>query len=99
MPFRTGRPRWETAEQRRSRVRNELLLAGGDPAAWPNAALAATTLARQAPRGTEPELLGADPHAELDGIGARAARYRAEQRAGRWALPAHDEGATAGRRP
>ena len=88
VPFRTGRPRWETAEQRRSRVRDELLLAGGDPAAWPNAALAAAALAHRAPGGTDPEVLGADPHAELDGVGARAARYRAEERAGRWALPA-----------
>ena len=36
--FRTGRPRWETAEQRRIGVRDELLLAGADPAAWPNSA-------------------------------------------------------------
>ena len=90
--FRTGPPRWETAEQRRSRVRDELLLAGGDPAAWPNAALAAAALARRTPAGTEPEVLGEDPHAELDGVGARAARYRAEQDAGRWALPATHAG-------
>jgi hypothetical protein len=87
-PFRTGRPRWETAEQRRVRLRDEILLAGGDPAAWPNAALAAETLARRAPRAHEPEAVGPDPHAELDGVGARAARYRAEQRPGHWALPA-----------
>jgi hypothetical protein len=86
VPFRTGRPRWETAEQRRVRVRDELLLAGADPADWPNAALAGQTLARRAPRAPGPEALGPDPHVELDGVGARAARYRAEQRAGRWAL-------------
>ena len=66
--FRTNAPSWETAEQRRVRVRDRVLLDGADPAAWPNAALAA---ARGVQRADEPELTGPDPHAELDGIGAR----------------------------
>jgi len=85
--FRTGAARWETAEHRRARVRDQLLLDGADPAAWPNAALAAEHVAHHVP---EPELLGPDPHAELDGIGARASRYRAELISGRWAVPAGD---------
>jgi hypothetical protein len=89
--FRIRPARWESAEQRRVRVRDELLLAGADPAAWPNAALAlgAPELAGHgAPR---PELAGPDIHAELDGVGARAARYREELATGRWAPPiGHD---------
>jgi hypothetical protein len=38
--FRTASPRWEGGEQRRVRVRDAVLLDGGNPAAWPNAALA-----------------------------------------------------------
>jgi hypothetical protein len=89
--FRILPARWESAEQRRVRVRDELLLAGTDPAAWPNAALALGA-PELADRGAaQPELTGADRYAELDGVGARAARYRAEVAHGRWAPPAgHD---------
>jgi hypothetical protein len=85
--FRVRAARWESAEQRRLRVRDELLLAGADPAAWPNAVLATGALERHARVGPRPELIGPDAHAELDGMGARAARYRAELANGRWALP------------
>jgi hypothetical protein len=85
--FRTGRTRWESAEQRRVRVRDELLLVGADPAAWPNSALAMQMLGRGGSHTVGPALVGPDPHVELDGVGARAARYRAELVSGRWALP------------
>jgi hypothetical protein len=86
--FRTGAPRWESPEQRRVRVRDELLLAGADPTRWPNAALAARAPGLRGRHTVAPELTGPDTHAELDGVGARAARYRAELASGRWALPA-----------
>jgi hypothetical protein len=35
----------------------------------------------------QPRLLEPDRFAELDGLGARAARYRDELRRGRWELP------------
>jgi predicted nucleic acid-binding protein len=39
LPFRSSRPaRWETNEQRRRRLRDELLLAGDDPSTWTIAA-------------------------------------------------------------
>jgi hypothetical protein len=38
--YRRSAAAQETAEQRRRRVRDALLLSGGDPAAWPNADLA-----------------------------------------------------------
>jgi hypothetical protein len=85
--FRTGRPRWESAEQRRVRVRDELLLAGANPAEWPNASLATQALGRVGRHTIAPALIGPDPHAGLDGVGARAERYRAELANGRWALP------------
>jgi hypothetical protein len=86
--FRTGAARWETPEARRRRVRDALLLAGGDPAAWPNAELALCHMAElRAGREREPELTWPDAHGELDGVGARAERYRAELRDGRWRLP------------
>jgi hypothetical protein len=88
-PWRLGRrctPRAESAEGRRQRVRDALLLAGRDPAAWPNAALAIEHAPELA--GTPaPRLLEPDRFAELDGVGARAARYRAELARGRWQLP------------
>jgi hypothetical protein len=83
--WRQGPPRIETAEQRRQRVRDAVLLAGGDPAAWPNAALALAHLPI-APAADEVRLLDEDRCEELDGLGARATRYRAELARGRWQL-------------
>ncbi len=85
--FRTGAPRRETAEQRRRRVRDGVLIAGGDPAAWPNAQLALAHFAGALGRAVE--LVEPDRFEELDGVGARAARYRADLARGRWQLP-HD---------
>jgi hypothetical protein len=86
--FRSVSPHGESAEQRRVRVRDAVLLDGGNPAAWPNAALA---LAHLPALQTAPEvrLLEPDRCEELDGLGARANRYRAELARGRWQLP-HD---------
>lgn len=75
-------PRIETAEARRRRVRDTVLLIGRDPAAWPNAELALETL----PIVPRVELVGPDRCEELDGVGARAARYRNELKRGRWRL-------------
>jgi hypothetical protein len=78
--------RIETAESRRRRVRDAVLLLGGDPAAWPNAELALAALPIT-PSDHEVELIGPDRCDELDGIGARATRYRDELDRGRWRLP------------
>jgi hypothetical protein len=75
-------PRIETAEARRGRVRDAVLLIGRDPAAWPNAELALETL----PIAPRFDLVGPDRCEELDGVGARAARYRNELKQGRWRL-------------
>jgi hypothetical protein len=75
-------PRIETAEARRRRVRDAVLLIGRDPAAWPNAELALETL----PIVPRSDLVGPDRCEELDGVGARAARYRNELEQGRWRL-------------
>ena len=84
--YRRAAPSQETAEQRRRRVRDAVLLGGGDPAAWPNAELA---LAHVHDDGTpEPRVVGPNPCAELDGVGARAQRYRHELETGRWTLAA-----------
>ena len=85
---RQGPPRIESAEARRQRVRDAVLLAGRNPAAWPNAALALAHLPI-APGADQVRLLDADRCEELDGIGARATRYRAELARGRWQLPDH----------
>jgi hypothetical protein len=75
----------ETAEQRRRRVRDVVLLRGGDPAAWPNAEPALSHLKHD--RGTaEVRVIGPVTYAELDGVGARAQRYRHELETGRWTL-------------
>jgi hypothetical protein len=74
--------RWETGEQRRRRVRDALLLAGRNPAAWPNAQLASEWLELDGPRLVEP-----DPCEELDGFGARATRFRDQLARGDWSLP------------
>jgi hypothetical protein len=83
--FRMGVARAETAERRRQRVRDLVLLAGGNPASWPNAELALGHL--RAPVGPQPRLMEPDRFEELDGIGARATRYRDELAQGRWRLP------------
>src|SRR4051812_46430318 len=79
-------PRAETAEGRRRRVRDALLMAGRNPAAWPNASLAIEHAPELAGR-PQPRLLEPDRFAELDGLGARAARYRDELKRGHWQLP------------
>ncbi len=86
--FRTLPPRLETAEQRRQRVRDAVLLAGGNPAGWPNADLALEHVpALRAAHGCDPQLIDRDRYAELDGVGARAQRYRTELTRGDWQLP------------
>jgi hypothetical protein len=82
--YRRAASAQETAEQRRQRVRDAVLLSGGDPAAWPNAELALEQL--QQARASEPQVVGPNPCVELDGVGARAQRYRHELEAGRWTL-------------
>jgi hypothetical protein len=79
-------PRAETAEGRRRRVRDALLMAGRNPAAWPNASLAIQHAPELASR-PHPRLLEPDRFAELDGLGARDARYRDELGRGHWQLP------------
>jgi hypothetical protein len=80
------RTRIETAELRRLRVRDAVLLLDRDPASWPNAELALAHLPIT-PGADEVRLIDADRCEELDGVGARAARYRAELKRGRWKLP------------
>jgi hypothetical protein len=82
--FRRATARWETSEQRRRRVRDAVLLAGANPAAWPNAELARQWLSGD---HAEPALIERDRCDELDGRGARAARYRAELARDVWLLP------------
>jgi hypothetical protein len=53
-------PRWAAPEHVRQAVRDRVLLAGGDPAHWPNASLAAQSLGLTAPQLTAP-----DPFDEL----------------------------------
>jgi len=83
---RAGASRQVTTVWRRGRTRSTGICSA-DPAAWPNAALAAPAI-RPGTRLAEPELIDPDSHAELDGVGARAERYRGELAGGRWALPA-----------
>ncbi|MEO8691002.1 MAG: hypothetical protein ABI611_22660 [Solirubrobacteraceae bacterium] len=69
-------------------MRDAVLLAGADPAAWPNAELALRHVPElRVARGSDPQLVDLDGCAELDGVGARAARYRAELDHGHWQLP------------
>lgn len=75
--------RWVSPEHQRQQVRDQVLLAGGNPARWPNAALARAGLALT----DSPTLTGPAPCEELDGLGARAARYRADVARGRFQLP------------
>ena len=92
-PARAGRSgarraaRARRAEQRRRRVRDAVLLAGGDPAAWPNAALALAHL---------PITPGADARARCSSAtAARSSTASAPARRatapssprGRWRLP------------
>jgi hypothetical protein len=85
--FRAAAARWETAEQRRRRVRDAVLAAGANPVAWPNAELARRWLTSPPLGADEPQLVGRDTFAALDGVDARAERYRAELDNGRWQLP------------
>lgn len=82
--FRTAtwrKPRLETPESRRHRVRDELLLAGEDPGLWPNAELAIDW--RGLARG---ELRGPTTSDALDGLRARADRYHDQLANGYWRL-------------
>jgi hypothetical protein len=85
LSFRSSRPaRWETIEQRRRRLRDELLLAGQDPSTWTVAA----AIEHRADRHLPAELVGADvSDQELDGARSRQLRYADELRIGRWDLP------------
>jgi hypothetical protein len=84
---RSAAARLESPEQRRQRVRDLVLLAGGDPALWPDADLALDDGGfRQA---AAPALTAPDPCEELDGVGGRATRYRDELARGRYRLSPH----------
>ena len=66
-----------------------MLLAGGDPGGVAERrARARATLPALRDRAAAPQLVGRDRCEELDGIGARADRYRAELARGRWQLHA-----------
>jgi hypothetical protein len=87
--FRLPVARWETAELRRLRVRDALLHAGDDPAAWPNSELAERHHPQLRPQvAARPALVGTEVFAELDGLAARAGHYRAQLASGRWQLDA-----------
>jgi hypothetical protein len=87
--FRLPAVRWETAELRRRRVRDALLQAGDDPAAWPNSELAERHHAQLRARlAARPALVGTETFAELEGVAARAHRHRAQLASGRWRLDA-----------
>jgi hypothetical protein len=87
--FRLASARWETAELRRRRVRDALLHAGDDPAAWPNSELAERHHPQlRAQLAARPALVGTETFAELDGVAARAHRHRAQLASGRWQLDA-----------
>jgi hypothetical protein len=75
--FRAPAQRWETSEQRRRRIRDLVLLAGDDPAQWPNAELARKRYSPDSPALIEPDRCDA-----LDGVGARAATYRTTHEGG-----------------
>ena len=82
MPFRsTLPPRWETVDQRRRRLRDQLLLGGEDPADW----TIATALAHRLGLKVAAE---DREYAELTGARDRAARYREQLRVDLWDLPA-----------
>ena len=85
-PDATGRPRWETPELRRLRVRDELLGAGEHPGLSPNVFRAGWEAAKRhdagAPAHGDPIL-----YRLPDGMTERAQRYRRELADGRWALP------------
>jgi hypothetical protein len=84
LSFRSSRPaRWETLEQRRQRLCDELLLAGEDPSTWTIAA----ALAHRFVLILAAKLGDGDVDQELDGARARGLRYAEEIRSGRWDLP------------
>lgn len=80
-------PRFETNEQRRRRLRDQLLLQGENPADW----TIATALAHRLGLKVAADLVDAQHSEELTGELAgfrdRVARYREELRSGRWQLP------------
>jgi hypothetical protein len=85
LSFRSPGPaRWETIEQRRLRLRDELLFAGEDPSTWTIAA----AIEHRNYRNPRPELVDTDAvDQELDGARSRQLRYTDELRLGRWDLP------------
>ena len=84
---RPGRPRLETPEGRRRRVRDELLRGGEHPGLSPHVFDEAW---RAAERHDAGELAWGDPdlYRLPDGMTERARRYQRELAAGRWPLPA-----------
>ena len=87
--FRRARRAARRAEQRRQRVRDALLLAGAEPGGVAERRAGARARCPSCAGAPQPRLLEPDRFDELDGLGARAARYRAELARGRWQLP-HD---------
>jgi len=84
LAFRSSRPaRWETVEQRRRRLRDQLLLAGEDLSAW----MLASVLAHAFKSSLSAEPGKGNVDQELDGALARQQRYADEIRSGRWDLP------------
>ena len=84
LSFRSSRrARWETIEQRRCRLRDELLLTGDDPSTWTIAAAIEHRIGPNPPA----ELVDDVDDQELDGARSRQLRYADELRFGRWDLP------------
>ena len=88
LPFRLpGRPRIETPEARRRRVRDELLRADEHPGLSPRVFEEAWRAAKRHDAG-EPTWGDPELYRLPDGMTARAERYRHELDADRWTLPA-----------
>lgn len=82
-----GRPRFETPELRRLRIRDELLRAGEHPGLSPNVFRSSWEAAMRHQAGAHPH---GDPvlYRLPDGMTERAQRYQREIHDGRWTLPA-----------
>jgi hypothetical protein len=82
-----GRPRFETPELRRLRVRDKLLRDGAHPGLSPNVFRAGWQAAKRQEAGAD---TWGDPvlYRLPDGMTERAQRYQREIAEGRWALPA-----------